>query len=858
MAIKEFTSEGVPTDGTQLTLANEGAASGTAIAIVKGTGASITGTAVPAEVIMGTKSVKIDVASGSYGYLSWPESSLTAAGFRAYLRLEDTATSYSIIGMGNGSGTLAKVILLANGHLYAQDLTGSVTYITPAALTFPGIYAIDLVAQVDTANTNGRIMFAVYDADGDLTGGMNAPFDSTTANTGSAAITSLNVGKFEPTQVDATMIIDNIKRTDTFTLIGPQASSAAYTAVISPTGQLGLNAGQLRTFSAANSTGSPTVYEWTQTAGPAIALSNDDSVTTSYLVPATKANASVTVQLKVGNNSSLSAPVSVTDTIDKHAIWYMKSGTLTPGTFRRQTLGATTVTATNVTTDSVTLNWTGVTGASSYLTGRNGSDSNGNGPYETTDSSSSRSRTFINLLPDTTYTLYCTPKPGGVKKSITITTAALPQTQSWDWSDSNLPWEYSSTSVFTSNWPAGTTIVDLQTGSGSFYDRLRATVIAANKRVVVRLPAGVHSFSSFVVAGTTGGPTYAFGFWHPNLQGLLGQGPDQTFVQMNANSVSQAQLDKMKTMEAGPEGGTINHMGFMRLDGTSASPVLLAGLTFRADDQNILTDGTASTKSYGAFYPDVAPFQGIVLFGGTPGIVQYVRFQAAAHAKLGLPPFEHSNFNTQLSTSIVISHCEMDGRLSPVFDSTRPRRCGRLMANNEISHKVIDSWLHDALYTRYAANDQNRDTFGTYELTRSKLDHFNPSCAGWESCAATINITDCIMEINNPNPSSATGNVFHLSLTPVGANRPNPQGGRLNVTRGVFTSPKYPSVDGYLTIRAIASMHWVTDGYSNTMRIYGSNGQRKTPYVVGAWPASASTLASAGVDPDTHFLVRTT
>jgi hypothetical protein len=853
MAIKVFTAEGVPTNGTQLTTSNEGAASGDVIAPIKGVSASVTGTANGAEVINGNASVKL-VDSNSYAFLSWPESNLTAAGLRAYFRLSSTATSYSIMGI-NGSATMAKVVLLSNGHFYVQDTSGTVTYQTPSAVTFPGIYAVDLAAQPGTTTSNGQIQFAVYDTNGDLTAGMNAPFTSSSANTGTAPITSLNVGKIESSSVSMSMIVDDIQRTDTFTLVGPVVSQS-YTAVISPDSQTGLTAGDLRTLSAANSTGNPSVYQWTQTAGPPVTLANTNSVTTSYPAPAVTLDSSVTIQLKVGDLSSLSPPDTVTDTVLQHQVWFMKNGTLTAGTFRKQTLPDTVVTATNITSNSVTLNWTGVTGATSYLTGRDGTDSNGNGPYQTTDSGTTRSRTFINLLPSTTYTIYCTPQPNGNQQSLTITTAAAPGTVAWDWSDTNLPWAYSNPSVFTSGWPSGVTIVDLQTGSGSFYTRLNATINAAGgARVVVRLPAGVHHLTSFNMIGSSGSPTYAFGFWHAKLQGFLGQGADQTFIQMDANSVTQAQLNDMMTMDAGPTGSP-NQMGFMRLDGTSASPILISGVTFRAEDQPPMTDGTASVKSYGAVFPDPAPFNGLVFYSNSSGIISYSRFQAAGHAKLGLPPFEHANVNSQYSPSMVYSHCEMDGRLSPDLDPTQPRRCGPVMANNETLHTMSDCWLHHSLWTRYAANDQNRDTYGTYNLTRTKIEQINPSSAGWESCAAAINITDCIIDTDSPVPSGASGNTFHLSLTPVGS-RSNPQGGRLTVTRGTFNSSKYPSVDGYLTIRAIASMHWVTDGYNTTMMIYNSSGQRKSPYVVSSWPASSGTLSAAGVTPNTHYLVVT-
>lgn len=90
------------------------------------------------------------------------------------------------------------------------------------------------------------------------------------------------------------------------------------------------------------------------------------------------------------------------------------------------TLPDTVVTASVVTSTSATLTWTSVAGAAGYLVGRTGSDSAGNGPWETTDGPSVTSRVFINLLPNTQYTLYCEPQPGGVRKSIMITTAPDP------------------------------------------------------------------------------------------------------------------------------------------------------------------------------------------------------------------------------------------------------------------------------------------------------------------------------------------------------------------------------------------------------------------------------------------------
>ena len=529
----------------------------------------------------------------------------------------------------------------------------------------------------------------------------------------------------------------------------------------------------------------------------------------------------------------------------------------------------TTVFVTNITATTATLNWTSVDGATGYLVGRNGTDSNGNGPWSTTLGSSATSQTFTSLVPNTTYTLYCTPQPGGSQESIQITTADDGQTQSWDWSDSNLPWAYSTTSAFTADWPSGVTVVDIQTGSPDFYTNLQNTVNAAGKRVVVRLGVGVYHLKSFRMIGSSGSPTYAFGFWFPNLQGLLGQGPDKTYVQMDAGSVNQAQLDAMSQMTSASFAPL--QMGFARFDGlSSSSPVLLAGLTFRGDDQPLLTDVASDVPAYA---PQPAPYNGIVIYSGSYGKVSHVRFQASGHAMTSSPPFELACISTQKG-NVTFNNCEFDGRLSPDLDPARPRRCTTYMGNNESLATHTDCWFHHSNVSRYAVNDQNANTTGTYSLVRCKAEQItnthntdpaqnngnslggytNACLFGWESCNGTINITDCIMSVDNPYTDVSISQ--DLQFTSVGSR--DPQGGRLTVTRGVYRNTAWPTIDGYLSIRAVTGTYWYRDGFNTTMNITNDAGVRKQPYIYTAsWPPSTATLNAAGVTPDTHYIVRT-
>lgn len=450
-----------------------------------------------------------------------------------------------------------------------------------------------------------------------------------------------------------------------------------------------------------------------------------------------------------------------------------------------------------------------------------------------------------------------------IQGSVPITPPAGPA--AWEWADDNLPWAYTDTAVFTEHWPTGLTIVDLQTGSGDFYTDLQNTVNTAGQRVIVRLPAGVFHFNQFRLIGSSGKATYAFGFWNANLKGLLGAGPDQTFVQMDADSMTQAQLDAMATMTAASFAPI--DMGVMRIDGTQADPIYLGGLTFRSDDQQMLT---AVASDVSAVVPQPAPHNGISLYPGTYGVVSYVRFQAAGRAATSAPPFECANIGSQYG-GVDYYNCELDGRISPDLNAAQPRRCGVYMGNNEDYSNFHDTWLHHSNVSRYAVNDQNRNTAGLYTLTRCKIEHIsdnhntdpalnggaslqgytNASLFGWESCNGIIELTDVIADQDNLHTDGSIAQ--HLQFTSVGSR--NPQGGRLTVTRGVFRNSAFPIVDGYLCMRVIPTTYWWLDGFATTMSVLDEHGNPKTAVALpsGTWPPTAASLS--GKSPDTHYLI---
>ncbi|WP_157498328.1 hypothetical protein [Leifsonia sp. Leaf336] len=454
--------------------------------------------------------------------------------------------------------------------------------------------------------------------------------------------------------------------------------------------------------------------------------------------------------------------------------------------------------------------------------------------------------------------------------------AIVPPTDPADWSDSNPPYAFSDRAVLTANWPSGTNIVPLNTsGTTDFYQQVINTVAAQGKRTVIQLTGydafgqpSVYHLNQFRLIGSSGDPTYAFGLWHSNLQGFLcTDGPLACKIQMDANSMTTAQLNAMASMTAASFAPL--QMGMMRLDGSNpSSPILIAGVTFQAEDQQMLT---ATASDTGIVVPQPAPHQGIVLYYGAYSDIGYCRFLAAGRACMSAPPFEMANLSSARGYHN-IHNVESDGRLPADLNPARPRRSDVIMGNNELTHSLTDSWLHHSNVSHYAVNDQNSSTSGVYSLTRVKFEHItdnqntdpalnngqslggwsNGSILGYESVNGTVNITDCNFAIDNTstNPSCAD-----IKFTWVGSR--NPQGGRLHVKGGVWHHHTFPQLEGFFIAAILQSTYWWTDGPATTLDVRRSDNTPLTGYnVTTSWPPSAAQLSAAGVSPSTHYLYK--
>lgn len=436
-----------------------------------------------------------------------------------------------------------------------------------------------------------------------------------------------------------------------------------------------------------------------------------------------------------------------------------------------------------------------------------------------------------------------------------------------EWSEANPPWRITDPADVTKGFPANLSVTPLKAGT-DLHARLASTVSAG--RTVVGHPGGVLRLTRFQPYGTSGNPIYAFGFWSPNIQGVLGSGADKDVIEQGPNTLTAAQLDALSKMTT----AQVSNLGMMRFDGSPTSPTYVAGVTFRAWDQQMLTS-YAGTNSPKPVVPQPAPHSGVTFYGGSqpnPGIVAYCRFQGAGRAMTSSPPFEHGNLTSQYN-SLTIRHCEFDGRRAPEIDPARPLRVGVVMGNNETSMVFEDCWFHDSNVSRYAVNDQNRNTFGTYIIRRCKAERItinqnrdpalhggqslggwtNASCFGWEDVGGDIIVEDSIASVDNPS-----GVVAHFQLTSVSGR--NPAGGHMKVTGTLCRNTAHTWLDGYPIYRIQPSTYWWTAGFDNTIEHYHPvTGVRLKSHVVpttSAWPPAKATLDAAGISKDTHYLIR--
>jgi len=451
---------------------------------------------------------------------------------------------------------------------------------------------------------------------------------------------------------------------------------------------------------------------------------------------------------------------------------------------------------------------------------------------------------------------------------------------SFDFDDqANVPWKYVTEDAWLGRLELGNNIVlPIQKNAAKTFLQNATDTLngSAAPRIILDLRNAngdpeVFHLKDFIPAGSSGIQAYAFGLWHPKLAGFIGHGPDKTIIQMDAGSVRQSQLTEMSVMVKADFAP--NPLGCIRLDATTSSgnSSFIGGVGFRAEAQPLITQLGADMGQY--YVPQPAPHNGLILYKDGTHLLSHVRFQGFGHALLGQPPFEHSNVGSQYSR-VRIYNTESDGRRSPVLDPLQPRSCNPVMPNNEYYHLMEDCYIHHSNVSRYAANDQNRDTDSEYVVRRVKADYIteipnsDPSINGgqdlggasmatpfgWESSRAKISIENVLVHQRNAQPLTGGQKPAHFQMTVVAS--VNRQGGRFYLSGSEWHNEGHPDIDAYLIMRIGATSYWRTDGYPNTLFIYNAAGVRMIPFeYTGSFPPTEAQLKALGVLPDVHYIV---
>ena len=237
MTIRNNTFEGC-TVGATITSSNQQGAgsSGDTLTVVRNATATNVCTATAGEIIGGAKSAKLTgVAAGDTTYFYWDDATtMSGTGLRIRFTLSGAPSADTQVAAIRraSSATGVTVVLKTTGKLELWDVGGFV-YATPSALTLPATITVDLAVEKGTGTGDGKASFAVYDSNGDLTGGMSSAYSSTARNTGTTNYVRALAGIIATTGTCPYVIVDDLTWTDTYGLQGPVgATDARPSAVI--------------------------------------------------------------------------------------------------------------------------------------------------------------------------------------------------------------------------------------------------------------------------------------------------------------------------------------------------------------------------------------------------------------------------------------------------------------------------------------------------------------------------------------------------------------------------------------------------------------------------------------------------
>lgn len=392
------------------------------------------------------------------------------------------------------------------------------------------------------------------------------------------------------------------------------------------------------------------------------------------------------------------------------------------------------------------------------------------------------------------------------------------------------PWAPLAGESVDDNVPGTVNIVnysDFDTGAG--LGQTLATIRSAQSApYYVRLPAGTFHITDFSFAAGTGqGKGYqdinASKYWG----GLIGAGADQTFVVVDPEIMTSAQLSGVTAGNPNP----VQMMVFYAGSSGLSIPTIFSGITFRGNFQQVISlSGLTGTAP--------APYSGINLINVKTGSrVQFCRFQGFGYAAKQSPPYELGAIQSN-SSDWTLYRSEIDGRLAPEIDATQPLASGGLMWNYETSAKAIDSWLHHTRRSGFAMHDHpdNTNDVGVYYCENFTVEHCSETTDSYAGSApvgfANSNVEGLRRTFTYVGPkfTATTAKPYHIAIaTPNGATMCD----AMTVSDPVIGDNFY---DGCLIVRYVKTPN--SSGTSPYWDVFQSGG-------VGALPLTCSKGGSA-------------
>lgn len=140
----------------------------------------------------GTTSWKCEGTSGNTAILAWDRTD-TRLAFRGYVKFSALPSATCAILQARNSGSMGEVQMRTDGKIQVTDDTGAILHTTAAALSVDTTYRFEYTIEKGATTSNGKVSFAYYL--GDSPTPVESAFVSTTANMGTADVTSMRFGK---------------------------------------------------------------------------------------------------------------------------------------------------------------------------------------------------------------------------------------------------------------------------------------------------------------------------------------------------------------------------------------------------------------------------------------------------------------------------------------------------------------------------------------------------------------------------------------------------------------------------------------------------------------------------------------